>query len=89
MNIDIRHLAKLSRLHVDDAKLPKFQQEMEKILELVDNLPQLSGGNIGIDIDNPMTLRSDTVTPSLRRDDVLRNAPQTEAGCVVVPKVVE
>lgn len=89
MNIDIKHLAKLSRLYVDDAKVPKFQQEMEKIIEMVDNLPQLSGGNIGVDPSNPMQLREDKVTPSLRREEILRNAPQTEAGCVVVPKIVE
>ena len=35
-----------------------------------------------------MTLREDVVEPSLPRDEVLKNAPQVVAGCVVVPKTV-
>ena len=36
-----------------------------------------------------MQLRQDEIRPSLKRDQLLQNAPQTQAGCVVVPKVVE
>ena len=34
-------------------------------------------------------LREDEVRPSTPRDKLLQNAPQVEAGCVVVPKTLE
>jgi len=36
-----------------------------------------------------MALREDEVRPSFPRGEILANAPQTEAGCIVVPKTVE
>ena len=39
--------------------------------------------------DSPMTLRKDVAENHYRREDILRNAPEVQAGCVVVPKVVE
>ena len=34
-------------------------------------------------------LRDDTPRPSLPRDELLANAPETEAGCFKVPAVLE
>jgi len=34
-------------------------------------------------------LRDDVVKPSLRREDLLANAPEQEAGCFRVPAVLE
>ena len=84
--IDVRHIAKLSRLSIEEEKLDKFQKEMQ---DMVDMVPALDGGAVQLDPANPMELRTDEVRASLRREKVLENAPQTAAGCVVVPKTVE
>ena len=42
-----------------------------------------------VDRANRMELRKDEIKPSLRRDVILANAPETAAGCVVVPKTTE
>lgn len=89
MQIDIKNVAKLARLHIDEDKLPKFEKEMQSILTMVENLPELPPSDIGLDKSNPMELRQDVMMPSLKRDEILKNAPQTMAGCVVVPKTVE
>ena len=89
MQIDIKHIAKLSRLKIEDDKLNKFETEMQNIIGMVEHLPSLDDKLDGVDVNHTMTLREDVVKPSLRRDDILRNAPQTQAGCVVVPKTVE
>ena len=87
--IDVRHIAKLSRLSIEEEKLDKFQKEMQDMVDMVEHLPALDGGAAQLDPANPMELRTDEVRPSLRREKVLENAPQTAAGCVVVPKTVE
>ena len=36
-----------------------------------------------------MQLRSDEVANKPNRDELLQNAPEVQAGCIVVPKVIE
>ena len=87
--IDIKHVAKLSRLYIEEDKLEKFQQEMQNIVDMVEHLPPLDEQSLELDRAARMELREDEIRPSLRREKVLANAPQTAAGCVVVPKTVE
>lgn len=89
MNIDIRHIAKLSRLSIEDDKLEKFQREMENIVAMVEKLPAVENQTLAVDPADRMELRKDEIRPSLRREMVLANAPQSAAGCIVVPKTVE
>lgn len=88
MKIDIQHVAKLARLKLSEEQSVRFEKEMRDILEMVEQLPSLPDGDIGVDRNHPMILREDLVTPSLSREDILKNAPKTQAGCVVVPKVL-
>ena len=89
MNIDIQHIAKLSRLSIEADKLEKFQREMENIVTMVEKLPDLENQTLGVDPADRMELRKDEIRPSLRRAVVLQNAPKAVAGCIVVPKTVE
>ena len=89
MQIDIQHIAKLSRLSIEEEKTEKFQKEMESIVAMCEKLPPMDSEYTAVDPSNPMQLRPDLVKPSLDREQLLQNAPQTQVGCVVVPKVVE
>ena len=89
MDIDIRHIAKLSRLKISDDKFAKFENEMKGIVDMVNTLPQL-GEDLAIDENNVMQLRQDIAeTGKFTRDELFQNAPQVKAGCLVVPKTVE
>lgn len=89
MQIDILHIAKLARLSIQEDRMEKFQKEMEDIVTMCEKLPPMDGDYSAVDPSNPMQLRKDEVKDSLKRDLLLQNAPQVQAGCVVVPKVVE
>lgn len=89
MNIDIKHIARLSRLHFREEDVQRFQKEMEGIIHMVEHLPEPSGQNLEVDRADAMELRRDEIRPSMAREDILANAPRTAAGCVVVPKTVE
>ena len=39
MNIDIKHIAKLARLRIEDDQLDKFESEMENIVEWLKSSP--------------------------------------------------
>ena len=89
MKIDIKHIAKLSRLKIEDEKLGKFEKDMESIVNMVDRLPEVDG-DVDLNPEDAMTLREDkAVTDKFRREELLANAPEVQAGCLVVPKTVE
>ena len=89
MNIDIKHIAKLARLRIEDDQLDKFESEMENIVGMVEKLPDVQD-EMTLDPDNPMILRKDVaVQDKFTRQELMQNAPQVKAGCLVVPKTVE
>ena len=88
MEIDIKKIAKLSRLAIEPEREEKFQKDMQNIIEMVERLPEMGAGDLSPKVEDAMTLREDEIAPSLPREEVLKNAPQTAAGRVVVPKTV-
>ena len=89
MKIDIKHIAKLSRLRIEDDKLEKLEKDMESIVNMVDRLPDVEG-MLDLNPKDTMTLREDkAVTDKFKREELLKNAPEVQAGCLVVPKTVE
>lgn len=89
MQIDIKHIAKLSRLKIDDSEIASYEKEMTNMIAMVERMPEISD-ELTIDPDNAMTLRADELSDSrISRDVMLSNAPKVVAGCVVVPKTVD
>lgn len=89
MEIDIKHIAKLARLRIEDDQIDKFKNEMQNIVEMVEKLPDIDD-ELVLDTANPMKLREDkAVTNKFTRDELMKNAPKVQAGCLVVPKTVE
>ena len=89
MEIDIKHIAKLAKLSIPDDKVDKFQKEMSGIIDMVEQLPDISLDGALLDPEDTMELREDEVKPSSPRDEMLANAPRTAAGCLLIPKVVD
>ncbi len=95
MSIDkatVAKIARLARIHVPEEKRAALAGELSNILGWVEQLGEVDTDNVA-----PMTSvvemrlpeRDDVITDGGCRDDVLANAPETEAGFYVVPKVVE
>ena len=87
--IDIKHIARLARLHVDEKDVARFERDMGGIVAMVEKLPEFEDTRIALNEKDAMPFREDKVGPSMQREEVLRNAPKSEAGCVVVPRIVE
>ncbi len=95
MSIDkatVANIARLARIHVAEEKREALAGELSNILGWVEQLGEVDTDNVA-----PMTSvvemrlpeRDDVITDGDCRDDVLANAPETDAGFFVVPKVVE
>ncbi len=87
--MDIRHIAGLAALHLDDDETEIYRRDMEAIMAMIDQLPEVSGDMLP-DPSDAMLLREDLVADCpCTREALLQNAPQTRDGCVVVPKTVD
>lgn len=89
MKIDIMHIAKLARLKIDGEEAARFEGQMQDIINMVEQIPELNDDYLDIDPAHPMELRRDEIRPSTKREELLAGAPAVQAGCVVVPKTVE
>jgi len=95
MSVDqaaVRRIARLARIAVSDGEVPHLQGEINAILAFVEQL-----GDVDVEGVEPMTsvipmrlpLRADVVTDGEIESLVLANAPMSEDGFFVVPKVIE
>ena len=88
----VRRIARLARIHVDDAALAPLATELNGILGWMAQLQAVDVG--GIDpltgaADMAMRLRDDVVADGGIADAVLSNAPDRAGAFYAVPKVVE
>ena len=89
VNIDLKHIAKLARLRIDDSELKRYESEMTDIINMVNSLPEINE-ELCLDPDQAMILREDKLSDDkISRDEMLSNAPKVVVGCVVVPKIVD
>jgi aspartyl-tRNA(Asn)/glutamyl-tRNA(Gln) amidotransferase subunit C len=95
MTIDlktIKHISKLSRISVDDAKADKLSTDLNSIFDFIEKLNELNTDNV-----EPLTsvakttlkLRADEVKSENIRDHILKNSPEENEDFFVVPRVVE
>jgi aspartyl-tRNA(Asn)/glutamyl-tRNA(Gln) amidotransferase subunit C len=95
MSVDaatVRRIAHLARIAVEDDEIEHLQGEINSILGFIEQLKEANVEGV-----EPMTsvtpmklaMRADEVTDGGDAARVLANAPQTEEGFFVVPKVVE
>lgn len=89
MEIELDKIARLAKIRIEPEKRETFEKQMRDIIGMVERLDDTDDPYTGVDESNPMRLRADEVRPSLPRKGILQNAPQTQAGCVVVPRTVE
>ena len=89
---EVKHIAKLARLNINDEELVKFTEDMSKIVDMANEISSLDTENVKPTahiLENINVFRKDEALPSYDREEILKNAPTKESGCYSVPKVVE
>jgi|TARA_B110000305_G_C18993114_1_gene427082 aspartyl-tRNA(Asn)/glutamyl-tRNA(Gln) amidotransferase subunit C len=89
---EVQKIAWLARLSIDQQDISTYSDELSNILNLVDSMNSVDTEDIS-PIAHPLDLtarfRTDSVTEVNQRDQFQKNASQTDAGCYLVPKVIE
>jgi aspartyl-tRNA(Asn)/glutamyl-tRNA(Gln) amidotransferase subunit C len=95
MSIDVdevKKIAKLAGLNVDDADVQAYATNLSNILDLVAQMDEVDTTGVtpmSHPFDAVQRLREDVVTATDRRDDFQAIAPKTQDGLYLVPKVLE
>jgi len=89
---DVRRVAQLARLRLEDAQAGPMLEELNTIFGLIEAMQAVDTAGVepmSHPRDVAQRLRADRVTEPDRRDALLALAPQAESGLYLVPKVIE
>ena len=89
---DVRSIAHLARLYIEEDKIDDYVEDLSSILALVDEMNQVDSHEVK-PLSNPLDasqrLRTDEVTEGNQRDKFQQIAPDVAAGLYRVPRVIE
>ncbi len=92
VEIDIAHVARLARLALSDEELEGYESQLADILEHAGRVQSLEG-DPQVEASHPLrfenAFREDEVRPSLDRDEVLSQAPDSTDGYFAAPPAME
>jgi len=89
---DIRRIAHLARLQIDEQDIPRYADSLSEILSLVEQMNEVDTQGV-LPMAHPQDvaqrLRADEITETDQRAHFQEHAPLTEAGLYLVPRVIE
>ena len=89
---DVRSIAQIARLHIDEDAVDRYVDDLSSILTLVDQMNQVDSSGVkplANPLDASQRLRADEVTESNQRDHFQQIAPDVADGYYRVPRVIE
>lgn len=89
---EVKKIAKLACLSVDEADIQSYATNLSNILDLVAQMNEVDTTGVtpmSHPFDAVQRLREDVVTDLNRREEFQAIAPKTEDGLYLVPKVIE
>ena len=88
---EVENIAYLARLEITEDEISGFVDNLSRIIDFVDQLEAAPTAHVE-PMAHPLRmtqpLRVDAVTEPNRRDEYQANAPSTEDGLYLVPKVI-
>lgn len=92
IEIDIAHVARLARLDLSEEELSVYKSQLGAILDHAAKVQSLEG-EPQIESAHPLGIenvfRDDEIQPSLDRDEVLSQAPESEDGYFAAPPAMD
>ncbi len=95
MSIDknqVKKVAKLSRISLDDSKLVSLSKDLATILKFVEQLNKIDTKKtepLSSIVNKTLEPRNDKINDGDIKDQILKNSPDKNEEFFIVPKVVE
>jgi aspartyl-tRNA(Asn)/glutamyl-tRNA(Gln) amidotransferase subunit C len=87
---DVRHIAGLARLEIEESSLERYRDQLREILDcfrVIEELESDPGGAGGSLPAGSATPRPDSPRDCVRPEEALANAPETDSGLFRIPGV--
>ena len=89
---EVRHVARLARLHLTDDEAERMREQLDAILAYIDKLRELDVEGVeptahAVPLVNVM--RDDALVPCLPQEQALANAPDRADEFFRVPRIIE
>jgi len=91
-NTEVKRIAHLARLAIDEEVIPQYAHNLTNIIELVDEMSVVDTDNVvpmAHPLDVMQRLREDKATEPNQREQFQKVASAVENGLYLVPKVIE
>lgn len=88
----VLNIAELAQLQIEDDEIDHYVDSLGRILQLVEEMQSVDTQGVepvSNPLDGTQRLREDRVTEEDQRELFLANAPESEQGLFLVPRVVE
>ena len=88
----VKKVAKLSRISLDESKLNSLSKDLASILKFVEQLNELNTKEtkpLSSITNKILKTRTDTVNDGKIKKEILKNSPDQNEDFFIVPKVVE
>ena len=95
MSIDknqVKKVAKLSRISLDDKNLESLSNDLASILKFVEQLNKLDTNKIeplNSIVNKSLEPRKDKINDGKIKEEILKNSPDKNEDFFIVPKVIE
>ncbi len=88
---EIMKIAILSKLSVGEDEIDQLTKDMGEIISFADTINQAADVESDFDNINNLSnvLREDEVVPSLEREQILKNAKDSDDGCFMVKNIMK
>ncbi|PCI88630.1 MAG: Asp-tRNA(Asn)/Glu-tRNA(Gln) amidotransferase GatCAB subunit C [Hyphomicrobiales bacterium] len=88
----VRKVANLARIRVSDEQVANLESELNQILQFVEQLSEVDTDGVApltsaVEMTQP--LRADVINDGGYADQIVKNAPASDDGFFLVPKVIE
>lgn len=89
---DVKYIARLARLKLKEQEIDYFAGQLSNIIDYISQLNEIDTQGVeptshALSVQN--VFRNDVVKPSLKIEDVLKNAPSKEESFFKVPRIIE
>jgi len=88
----VKKVAKLSRISLDDKKIDSLSKDLDSILTFVEKLNELDTKEtktLKSITNKTLEARNDIVDDGKIKNDILKNSPEKNEDFFIVPKVIE